>query len=133
MQTRRVKWSVSLANGETFFEEKGAFQTLPGAPSPWQRLLAYCTTHHLTITSLSLYTDEGQTFHLPSNGTNPKFHAFHQAAKPLSYNFYRVVGHDIYDKVFDHFAVIEAIYDSYRLQIWVNENDPKHSWVLVQK
>lgn len=139
--TRHVFWQVSLSNGETFFENKGQFVMIPGELSPWQRLIKYIVANKLTITSLSLYTEDGRTFNLPSAGRNPKFNPFQLAEKPIDYNFSHTISreHEIVDNkvvgtlVVDWFATIEAIYKDYKLQLWVDENNTRNSWVLVVK
>lgn len=115
-----VKWQVSLSNGETFFEGKGNYQEIAGEKSPWQRLLCYIANNKLKITSISLYTDFGQTFNLPSSGNNPKFGAFLDAEKPIDYNMFRSLAREARvinmkadkAKVSDWFTTIEAIYPS---------------------
>jgi hypothetical protein len=139
--THNVLFQVSLSNGETFFEDKGQFITIPGELSPWQRLINYITEKKLLITSLSLYTKDGRTFNLPSSGKNPKFRPFQVAEKPIDYNYCHYIAreHEIVDKKIvgtvasDWFAMIEAIYPDYRLQVWVDEKNTKNSWVLVVK
>jgi hypothetical protein len=137
--THNVKWQVSLSNGETFFEEKGDFKTIPDIKSPWLRLMDYVVDNQVEITSLSLYTDNGMTFNLPSAGKNPKFKAFGEAKKPLDYLACRKMGQDFIrngnklektDKV-DLFTVIIAYYENYQLQLWVDENNPRNCWTLV--
>jgi hypothetical protein len=136
-----VLFQVSLSNGETFFEGKGDYQEIPGELSPWQRLTKYIAEKNLLITSLSLYTKDGQTFNLPSSGKNPKFRPFEAAQKPLDYNLGRYmarehsfIGNELKNtEVSDLFTVIEAIYPEYKLQLWVDENNPKNCWVLVEK
>lgn len=139
LKNHSVFFQVSLSNGETFFEEKGKFVTVQGEISPWQKLIKYATENKLEITSLSLYTKDGRTFNLPSAGRDPKFRPFALADKPLDYNFGHylareseiVDGKAINTTPSDWFAVIEAIYEKYKLQLWVDENNNKNSWVLV--
>lgn len=143
MQTHKAKWQVSLSNGETFFEGKGSFKEIEGELSPWQRLIRYTADKKIEITSLSLYTDDGRTFNLPSLGKNPKFRPFLEVDKPIDYNLARYVARDISGikegnegkvtsvKVSDWFTVAEAVYSTYKLQLWVDENNPKNCWVSV--
>ena len=134
-----VFWQVSLSNGETFYENKGIFVLIPGELSPWKRLLNYIVEHKVEITSLSLFTKDGRTFNLPSAGKNPKFAPFALAEKPIDYIFNRYLAreHEVVDmkvvktEATDWFAVIEAIYPTYKLQLWVDENNTRNSWVLV--
>jgi hypothetical protein len=129
-----VRFQVSLSNGETFYEGKGEYSDLPGQLSPWQRLERYTLEKKLSITSLSLYTEDGQTFNLPSSGKNPKFQIFTKLEKPLDYNVCRYLARDIDQdgaKISDLFTVAEAIYPTYKLQIWVDEKNVRNSWAAV--
>ena len=145
MQTlnNRVKWQVSLSNGETLYEDKGNFVRVAGEKSPWQKLISYMAFKEVYITSLSLYTDDGQRFNLPSAGNNPKFSMFDLIDKPLDYSFCHKLLQD-HDVVYEgdkasitgtqivaEYTVIEAIYKEYRLQVWVSDNDPRISWAVV--
>lgn len=140
----RVKWQVSLSNGETYQEGKGDFKRVDGEKSPWQKLLSYTALKEVLITSLSLYTDDGHRYNLPSAGNNPKFAVFETLPKPIDFIFARKMARDhdvmIDDKgqasitnteIADMCAVIEAVYKEYRLQVWVSEYDPKVSWAVV--
>jgi hypothetical protein len=119
---------VGLSNGDNFIEGSKPFDIIPYELSPWLRLLQYLAEHDLSITSLSLiYKD--RTFNLPSSGSNPKFKAFYDAKKPISYNFMRIVGGTPGENT-DLFAVIEAVYKDYSLQLWVDEKNPENTWVL---
>lgn len=134
-----VLFQVSLSNGETFYEEKGKFVTVPGELSPWNKLLKYISENKVLITSLSLYTKDGRTFNLPSAGRDPKFRPFVVAEKPIDFCLKRYLGRemDIENlKVVkigpsDWFTSIEAVYPNYKLQIWVDENNTQNSWSLV--
>ncbi len=142
LKVHKVKWQVSLSNGQTLFEEKGDFVTIPGELSPWNRLLKYIEDNSLTITSLSLYTDDGKTFNLHSLGKNPKFRAFDLGIKPCKLALERRYASDIDDKANpDLFTTICAWYDlghcaefgdvKIKLSIWVDENNTNNSWSLV--
>lgn len=132
----KVHWLVGLSNGENHKEGKGHFQIIPEELSPWQRLLCYCAERKLTITSISLGTDDGRRWNLPSAGKNPKFKAFADAPKPAAYNMFRKVGFDVLkngersgDE--DRYAVIEARYeDGMALQVWVDD-ETLASWSMV--
>jgi len=134
-----VTWQVSLSNGETFFEGKGQFEEIAGIDSSWQRLIKYIAVNKLSITSLSLVTEDGRTFNLPSAGKNPKFKPFVDAEKPLDYELHRTISreHTVVNNQItktenvDWFTYIEAIYPNYKLQLWVDENNTRNSWVLV--
>lgn len=129
-----VKWQVSLSSGETLYEGKGNFVKVVGELSPWNKLLKYISDNDLSITSISLYTDRGQTFNIPSVGKTPKFHAFSTAKKPLSLTFYRKAAANVVggkEGEYEHFAVIQANYEDFALQLWVNESDGNNCWLLV--
>ena len=125
-----TRWKVGLSNGENFTEEVFPFEATIGVLSPWLRLRKYCQDHKLKITSLCLI-EGGRTFNLPSASTNPKFKAFFDRPKPIDFNFGRPIGVTQGSKP-ELYAMIEAIYESYTLQLWVDENNTKNCWVLVK-
>lgn len=137
-----IKWQVSLSDGKTFFEGKGDFAEIEGALSPWQRLLSYLAQNKARITSLGLYSEDGRVWNLPSGGNRPKFQAFEQAEKPISFNCFRKLGMDVLpvdgqvdtrDERHDLFTVAQAELADGFLEIWVNERDPRASWTLFLK
>lgn len=131
METRSVTFVVGLSNGENYQEGFGFLEIRPGELSPWQRLSKYLIEKNLRITSLALKSIDNRYFVLDSAGKNPKFVAFGKEPHPIDYNFYRTIGADInLNNGEDKFAVIEALYDGFRLQVWVDENN-FNSWVNV--
>ena len=88
--TPNALWKVSLSNGETFHESKTPFHIIEGSLSPWNRLKMYCEECDTPLTSMSLWTEDGKTFNLPSGGKNPRFKQALESEKPLSYNFFRI-------------------------------------------
>lgn len=132
----KVLFTAGLSNGETIHENKGNFEMIEGALSPWQRLLRYLEETGTTITSLSLYTAAGSRWNLPSAGKNPKFKAFGDAPQPVSFRFFRKMGQDYsssHVKVGgpDRFSVIEATYQDGRiLQVWVDDMT-ENSWTMI--
>lgn len=142
MTRHNVKFVVALSNGETIHEGKGEYEEHEGELSPWQRLLSHLIKERATVTSLGLYTDDGQRWNLPSMGEKPKFKAFDLAPKPLDFTLFRAIGADVAGyrltpqeienlREYDHFTVAEAVYADYKLQIWVSEHNPRVSWTLV--
>jgi hypothetical protein len=139
---KKVLFTAGLSNGETVAEGKGNFEEIEGALSPWRRLVAYLEESKATITSLSLYTADGQRWHLPSAGKNPKFKEFADMPKPVSFRFFRKYGADTMGPnagVEDRYTVIEATYGklvpcpdapTFKVQVWVDENTLK-SWSAV--
>ena len=131
-----VRWSVSLSNGETIHEGKGEYEEKDGELSPWQKLLAHIAECGASITSLTLSTDSGATFALPSAGKNPKFKAFADAPKPASFRMFRKIGVDMDPSgkglgEEDLYTVIEATYaDDRKVQIWVDERT-HNAWTLL--
>jgi hypothetical protein len=141
LQKHKVLFKVSLSNGETLFEDKGILSFIPGELSPWRKLEKYVIEKGVEITSLSLITPDGRTFNLPSAGRDPKFAPFRDLEKPLDYDYHHALAreHEVVDNKIigtaasDWFTYIEAIYPDYRLQVWVDENNTRNSWVLVIK
>jgi hypothetical protein len=134
MKDSNVKWTISLSDGSTYYEGKGDFKEKEGILSPYQRLLKHIEKKGLEITSLSLYTDDGRRWNLPSSGKNPRFRAFDLSEKPKEYKFFKKIGVDVLtgkEEKEDRFAVIEAVYKDYKIQLWVSEEYPYASWVLV--
>jgi hypothetical protein len=138
-ETLRVRWKASLSNGETLYEGKGKYQWVDNEKSPWQKLMDYIANEILEITSLSLMNDGGQNFHLPSNGKNPRSTIFANIEKPLDYRMFRsvsssliLIGSRANERNLDSkYAVIEATYPEYRLQLWVSEFNPENCWTVV--
>jgi hypothetical protein len=128
--TQLVGWGVSLSSGETFHENKNEYSVIQGQPSPWLRLSSYIKTHNLKITSLFLYND-CHRWNLPSAGNNPRFSIFSEIEKPTSYRFFRKIGADISGEDQEQYAVIEAVYQDKKLQVFVNEKYPHASWSVI--
>src|SRR3990172_4943412 len=91
----------------------------------------------------SLYTPDGRTFNLPSLGKNPNFAPFRDSEKPIDFHVERKMGSEISGlregnklsikkvEMSDWFTVAIAIYPTYKLQLWVDNQNPKNCWVLV--
>lgn len=138
----QARWKASLSNGETFYEGKGKFEVIPKELSPWLRLLWYIEEENvknelenpLEITSLGIYTDDGRNFNLPSAGKSPKFSAFAIKEKPDSFNMFKTSAYTIVisgnqKKHEENFIVVEAIYRTGKLQMWVSD-DSLNCWCL---
>ena len=130
-----VIWKASLSNGETVYEGKGQFVEVEGELSPWNKLIKYVTENTLKITSLALVSFDGRTFHVPSTGTNPHFPLFHRAEKPVDYRFFNAATSTLIDggETGRHYRVIEAVYETHRLQMWVDVFNPRNCWCLDVK
>lgn len=133
---RNVKWKASLSNGETFYEGKKPFELIVGELSPWERLKEYLTAKELSITSLSLYTDDSKNFHLPSSGNNPRFKLFSEVEKPQGFRYQRQMAVDLWGKNAgkeETIVSVWAIYADYELGIVINEDDSRSSWTIVKR
>lgn len=128
--THSIKWQVGLSDGKNYIEGGELFEIVSGELSPWLKLQEYIKNNDLVITSMSLVSGK-KTFNLPSKGNRPKFRAFANLDKPVSYNFFRMVGGDTTGDR-DLFAVAEAHYSSYKLQLWVDEHNSNNCWTLVR-
>lgn len=142
MQTHKVKFQVSLSDGQTLYEGKGILEEIAGEKSPWQKLQTYVVDQKVEITSLSLFTDDGRHFNLPTAGANPKFNPQipGERPKPLDFEIFRYIDYDIKaipigevveKKVANWFTVAEVMYPKYKIQIWVDENNSQNSWLMV--
>jgi hypothetical protein len=136
MHLHNLRWQVSLANGDTFIEGSGLFDEVAGELSPWQKLLRYKTEQNTHITSLSLLTNDGRTFNLPSAGKNPKFIEFDGLEKPTDYLVCRKISRKIdiagnTQEVDWLFTVAIAKYADYELQLWVDEKNTSNMWTMV--
>lgn len=129
MSQHKVLWTVGLSNGQNLYEEKGNFKTITGELSPWQRLKRYIVENGVSITSFSLYTNDGKRWTLPSAGKNPRFRQLDNVPQPVEYNFFRKWANDT--KTGDErWGVIEASYEGGEtLQIWVDD-DKQVSWSM---
>ena len=128
MKTQIIQWAVGLSDGTNAQEGKGDYITQEGTLSPWQRLIQHIEKNGLTITSLSLYSEERRWI-LPSAGNNPKSPIFRETEKPINFKFRRRIQGVVGGKI-EKYAYIEAEYLDKKLQIWVDE-DGKSSWSLI--
>lgn len=88
------------------------------------------------VTGIIFYTDRGKGLYFPKISTNPKVREFFDL-EVENFNFFRIRAEDrdISGKpvgVIDEFVVVEAIMGNKKLQIWVNENNPRNSWSLIK-
>ncbi len=129
----KIRFICGLSNGEDLVEGKGLLSSINGEDSPWWKLQKYLKDNNLRITSfyLSAPSADGlrgdRHFILPSS--DPKF----GGEIPLSYNCFRRFGGDVLgsgDK-WEHYAVAEAIYKDFKVQLWVDEKECEKSWVNV--
>lgn len=127
LKESKLRWIAGLSNGETLIEGEGIVSRIDGEDSPWWKLQKYLEEKNLTINSFYLASG-GQHFNLPS--INPKF----GGEKPLGYNCFRRVRSDglVGDTDNDEFyTCAEAIYDGFKIQLYVDENDLNKSWVNI--
>jgi hypothetical protein len=127
-----TRFKIALSNGETIIEGVAPFEFIRGELSPVLKIKKYIKENNLKITSLSII-DGARTFNLHSASNNPKFKAFYEGERPIAFDFYRYLGGGV-GKVSEKnlFIVAEAIYPKYRLQIWIDQNNPNNSWSLVK-
>lgn len=115
-----IKWIAGLSNGETLVEGEGI--VAPDAEaSAWSKLQAHLKNNNLTINSFGLWVGD-KHFNLPSrNPNNPKF----EGLVPLSYNCFRTWEGDVLGTGTwsEEFICAEAIYQNFKLQLWVNIKD----------
>ncbi len=134
--THNIFWTASLSDGSTIYEGKGEYAIEPGQLSPWQRLRVFLNENPtIKITSLSLYTNDNRRFNLPSAGRNPKFKIFAESEQPTGYNFKRLAGIDFdmagKQEGTEIYAIIEAIYATKTLQMWVSDSDTRNCWSVI--
>jgi hypothetical protein len=130
MQSHLVLWNVSLSNGENFRECTKPFLEVPEL-SPWQQLERYLEEVGAHVTSVWLSSPNGTRFNLPPiSNRHPRSRIFLNAEKPILLRAYHknVSGTG---GLKEWFAIAEAQYPTYKLQLWVSEHDPKVSWVIA--
>jgi len=133
--THNVIFLVSLSNGETLYEGRGILAEIPGGKSAWALLTDYLISKKLEITSMSLSAPHGRRFNLPSAGNKPNFPWFKDIERPLDFNCFRAMtdSHRGGETQTFLYSVIEAIYPKYRLQMWVDDNNPDNCWSVVRE
>mgnify|MGYP001182323046 FL=1 len=122
----KIKFVCGLSNGEDLVEGKGILSIVPGEDSPWWKLQKYIKENNLKITSFYLsYGDKH--FVLPS--VSPKF----GGQSPIGYNCYRRYEGDVLGsgQNYEHYAVAEAIYPDFKVQLWVDEKEGMKSWINI--
>lgn len=122
----KIKFVCGLSNGEDLVEGKGVLSIVPGEDSPWWKLQKYIKDNDLKITSFYLaYGD--RHFVLPS--ISPKF----GGESPLSYNCYRRYEGDVLGSGdnYEHYCVAEALYPTFKVQLWVDEREGMKSWINI--
>ena len=131
--THYVKWMVGLSDGSNIYEDKGDFKRVAGEKTPWLKLKKYLDDKGVEITSLSLYTDGGDRWVLPSSGSSPKFQELRDIKQPNSYKFRRKAKIEQSTGNTREYAVVIAEYDDYDIEIWVLEKEPNPSWSLIKQ
>lgn len=122
----KIKYICGLSNGETLTEGKGVLVKKKGEPSSWWKLQDYLKENDLTIHSFNLWVGD-RHYNLPS--ISPKF----GGEIPLSYNCYRKYAGDVLvgSGNVEHYICAEAIYEDYKVQVWIDEQDYNKAWVNV--
>lgn len=128
LKEERVKFVCGLSNGETLIEGQGVLSK-DGTDSPWWKLQKYLKNNNAEITSMSLVSKTpvgNRHYHLP-NGIH-KFTGI-ESLTPKGYSFFRRGESVNGNTLSGQYAVIEADYGEYKVQLWVSEIDPDKSWV----
>jgi hypothetical protein len=121
-----VKFVCGLSNGETLVEGRGVLES-NGENSSWWKLQEYIKERNLSIQSFGLWTGD-RHYNLPS--VNPKF----KGQAPVSYNCFRRFSQNILmgQGNVEHYICAEAIYEGYKLQIWIDLEDINKMWCEIQ-
>jgi hypothetical protein len=122
----KTKWIAGLSDGTTVFEGKGIASKVAGEDSPWLKLQKHLKDNSLSINSLNIWIGD-RHYNLPSN--KPKFGGL----VPNGYNFFRRFASDVMagEENVEHYICIEAIYDSFKVQTYVDEIDNNKSWINI--
>lgn len=141
----KVCFIASLANGETIIEGKREWAWKKGVNSPWNRLIRYALDKKTSITSLSLLTPHGVTFTIPPMGGKPRFTGYTNTEKPIDYHVGRHLIRDMdvglkgkvanieHTEIQEFYTYAEAFYKDFSVQLWVDEINPVHSWVVIKQ
>jgi len=125
--TENTKWIAGLSNGETIIEGKGICEAVKGELSSWWKFRAYLKEKNLTINSFGIWAGD-RHFNLPSS--KPRF----RGEVPLGYNCFRYVEQDVLvgEGKKDEYICAEAIYKDFKVQQFVDINDPTKSWINIK-
>lgn len=125
----KIQWIVGLSNGETLIENEGVVSYIAGELSPWHKLQKYIKENELAITSLSLVSKTSvgnRHYNLPNS--SQKFGGM----VPVSYNCCTYVDTDfLSNKLYGLYKVAEAIYEDFKVQLYVSELDADKSWINI--
>jgi len=128
----KIKFVVGLSNGENLIENEGILLKVEGEDSPWWKLQKHLKDNDLEIRSMSLVskTEVGNRHYNLPNEKN-KFNGL----APKGFNCFRYYASDVVvgEGNVEHYAVAEAIYPKFKVQLWVSEIDPDKSWVNIVK
>ena len=127
MTENTPKWVAGLNNGETLTEGKGICEGDDKA-SAWAKLKGHLSDNDLRMTSFSIHVGD-KHFNLPGN--NSRF----GGEIPIDYNCLRKYAGDALGTGtnVEEYICAEAIYDGYRLQVWVDIHDTNKSWINIIK
>jgi hypothetical protein len=144
----KVKFIASLSDGSTIVEGKNDYAWIDGQKSPWVRLVNYAIKNKLLITSLSLLAPSGAVVTIPPVGKFAKSVAFSgrtEADVPVDYDVSRyieraIMGHKTPDgkstieevSIEKHYTIASALYKKFKIQVWVDEFDPRNTWVTIK-
>ena len=123
----KTKWVAGLSDGTTVVEGKGIAEEVKGELSPWLKLQEHLKETGLKINSLNIRVGD-KHYNLPSN--KPRF----EGKTPIGFNYFRRVSYDVLTdegKNVEHYICVEAIYDGFRSQLFVSENDTNKMWTNI--
>lgn len=128
-----VLWHVVLSNGAIMHEGMDDYAYIDAEKSPWQKLQEYIKKNDLTINSLYLSTITGKFHYLNTAGSAPNFAPFRSVKQPLEYTMRRYFARTMNSSEEELYTVAIAKYETYELQLWVNDKNPRESWSLVHE
>lgn len=135
-----VRWKVTLNNNHVHTEGDGFFVERISGPSPFQKLKKLLQEKELTIKTLALFSADGREWILPSQDVShmPHFEPFRTSSRPIEYLVKRFVGKNMnndkpVNNMNDLYTVGVAVYSDYELQLWVNENNTKETFTIVEQ
>lgn len=132
LKEEKVRFVCGLSDGSMLVEGTGVLKK-DGTDSTWIKLQNYLREKNLKISSMSLISKTkvgNRHYHLPNEIV--KFQGY-EGKVPKDYNCFRRVYTNDGNTLTGYYTVIEAIYNDYRVQLWVSEVDNDKCWVNLVK